>query len=56
LRIAGRARHGRVEQRLVVAERGQHQARDVGQLGPNVTAHLDPTAVAKSHIQDGDLW
>ena len=53
--VAGGARHDRAEQRLVVGERGQHQAGDLGVLRADLAAHLDPVAVGQADVEDGDV-
>ena len=53
--VAGRAGHDRAEQRFVVGERGQHQARDLGVLGADLAAHLDAVAVGQAHVEHGDV-
>src|ERR1022692_3709063 len=43
--------HDRVEERLVVAEGGEHQAADLGHRGADVTADAHPVAVGQPHIE-----
>ena len=45
----------RVEQRLVVVERRQHQAAHLRMLGADVAAHLDAAAVGQAHVEHGDV-
>jgi hypothetical protein len=40
---------------LVVRERGQHQAVQLGQQRAQVPAHLDPAAVGEPHVEDGHV-
>ena len=40
---------------LVVGERGQHHAGDLGAAGADLAAHLDPAAVGQAHVEDGDV-
>ena len=53
--VPGRAGHDRVEQRLLVAERGQHQAGHLGHPGPDLPAHRHPVPVRQPHVQDGHV-
>jgi hypothetical protein len=53
--VARRPGHDRVEQRLVVAERGEHEARDLGHPGPDLPAHRHPVAVRQPHVQHGHV-
>jgi len=53
--VTGRPRHDRVEQRLVVPERGKHQAADLGQLRPDFAAHRDAVPIGEPHVKDRDI-
>lgn len=58
--ISRRARHDGVEQCLVVIERRQHQAGELGHQGAQLPAHLDTgvvtaAVVAEAYVQHGDL-
>ncbi len=53
--VAGRTRHDRRQDRLVVRERGQHDDARVGQVGPDLAAGLDPGAVGQADIHDHDV-
>ena len=53
--VAGGAGHDRAEERLVVGERGEHQAGDLGVLRADLAAHLDPVAVGEADVEDGDV-
>ena len=49
--VAGGAAHDRLEQRLVVAERREHEALHLGEAGPDLPAHLDAIAVRKPDVE-----
>ena len=49
--IAGGARHDRLEQRLVVGERREHDALEIGPGRPHLAAHLDAAAVGQAHVE-----
>ena len=53
--VARRPGHDRVEQRLVVVERREHQAADLGMIGAQLAAHLDPGAVRQPDVQDRNV-
>ena len=53
--VARGAGHDRVEERLVVGVRREHQAARVGHLGADVAAHLDAAAVGQAHVEHGDV-
>jgi signal transduction histidine kinase len=45
------ARHDRLEQRLVIGERREHEALDVGMRRPDLTADLHTVAVGESNVE-----
>ena len=47
--------HDRVEQRLVVGERGEHQAGQLRHPRTQFPAHRDPVAVRQPHVEHRDL-
>jgi hypothetical protein len=53
--VTGGPRHDRVEQRLVVGERGEHEHGHLGVLRTDVAAGLDPGAIRQPHVHDDDL-
>src|SRR5680860_643799 len=53
--LVGDAGHDRVEQRLVVGERGEHEHGHVGVLGADVAAGKDAGAVGQAHVHDHDF-
>ena len=53
--VARGAGHDRVEQRLVVGERRQHQAAQLGMDGAQLAAHLDAGAVGQADVEHGDV-
>jgi two-component system, NarL family, sensor histidine kinase DevS len=53
--VTRRPGHDRVEQRLLVAERGEHQARDLRHPGPDLPAHRHPVPVGQPHVQHGHV-
>ena len=53
--VAGRAGHDRAEQRLVIRERREHEALDLGVGGPDLPAHLDAVAVGETHVEHGHV-
>ena len=53
--ISGRAGHDRVEQRLVVSERREHQTREIRQLGTQLPADTDAVAVRQPHVENGNV-
>ena len=50
--VAGRAGHDRLEERLVVGERRQHEALDLGMGGTDLAADLDAGTVGELHVED----
>jgi hypothetical protein len=50
--VAGRPRHDRVEQGLIVAEGREHQADDLGHPGSNLPAHAHPVTVWQPNVED----
>ncbi len=53
--VAGRARDDGVEECLVLVERRQHQAVEVGVRRPEVPADVDAAAVGEPHVEHGDI-
>jgi len=45
----------RVHHRLLVGVRGEHQALQAGQQGPQLAAHLDAVAVQQTHVHHRDV-
>lgn len=45
----------RLEHRLVVGERGQHEARNFGKLRPDITTDLDPASVGQLYVEDRNV-
>ena len=53
--VAGGAGHDRLEQRLVVGERREHEALDLRVLRPDLAAHLDAVAVGQPDVEHRDV-
>ncbi len=53
--VAGGAGHDGAEQGLVVGERREHQAGDLGVLRADLAADLDAVAVGQADVEDGDV-
>ena len=53
--VPGRACHDRVHQRVVVGERGQHQAGHLWQLGPDLPADGHPVSVGQPDVKHGHV-
>ena len=53
--VSGRTGHDRVEQRLVIPERGEHQAGDLRHLRPDVAAHADAVTVRQPDVEHGHV-
>ena len=53
--VPGRAGEDGGVDGLVVGERRQHHAGDLGAAGADLSAHLDPAAVRQAHVEDGDV-
>lgn len=54
--IAGRARHDRVEQGLVVGERGEHQASQLGHSRAEFAADAHTVTIGETYVEDRDVW
>ena len=50
--VAGGAGHDRFEQRLVVSERREHQARELWHLGLQLAADGDAVAIRQPYVED----
>ena len=53
--IARRTGDDRAEDGFVVGERSQHQARDLGMFGSDVSADLDAVTIGQPHVEHGDV-
>ena len=53
--VAGRSRHDRGDQGLVVRVRREHDADDVRIGRPHFPTDLDPAPVRQSHVEDGHV-
>jgi signal transduction histidine kinase len=53
--VARGSGHDRVEQRLVITKRGEHQARHLGHPGPDLPAHRHPVAIRQPHVEHGHV-
>jgi len=53
--VPGGTRHDRVEQRLVVGERGEHQAAQLRHPGPEIPAHRHSVPVRQPHVEHGHI-
>lgn len=53
--VPGRTRHHRVHQRVVVGERGQHQAGHLGHPGADLPADGHPVPVRQPDVQHGHV-
>ena len=53
--VASGTRHDRGHQRLVVGIRGQHQARDLRLLRPDLAAGFHPAAIGQPDVEDGHI-
>ena len=49
--VPGRTRHDRVHQRVVIGERGQHEAGHLGQLGPDLPADGNAVPVRQPDVK-----
>jgi hypothetical protein len=53
--VPGRARQNRIQLRLVVAERGEHQAGHLGRPRPDLPADRHPVTIGQPDIQQGHV-
>jgi hypothetical protein len=53
--IAGRTAHDRLEERLVVGKRREHEALDLGRVCSDRTAHPDTVTIGKPDVEHRDI-
>src|SRR5699024_229245 len=53
--VPGRTRHDGVVERVLIGERGEHEAGDLGVVRTDVPAHLHTRPAGKAHVEDGHV-